>query len=258
MSQQLTLRRDYLGANRRLIVSRSVVASVLGLVPVPIFEDWLASQVRRSMIRRIAVVHGVDVDDDAIRALADGEEAPPSWSAIAVGSLVVRSLAKNWRRLFVTYVTTQRARVAAHNFKVATLFDHYCARLHVGLGLDGARVAEVRALIDECIADTRGDLIEHPFRKALVGAAKAGVRTPARLLNLASGGALRRLLERGDEVTAIAEVDDAVDRATDEEDGFVRRTVSTVEDQLTPEANPYLETLLGDFETRWAESRDPS
>jgi len=260
VSGQLALRRDYLTANRRMIVSRSVVASIVGIVPVPVFEDWLSSQVRRGMLRRIAAIHGVDVNDEALRALADGAEPPPSWTAIAVGSLVVRTLAKNWRKLFLTYLTTQRARVAAHNFKVATLFDHYCARMHVGLGLDGPAGAEVRALIDECIADTRGDLIETPFRKALVRGAKAGVRAPARLLNVASGGALKRLLERGDEVAAVEEVDDAIERATDEEDGFVRRTVSSVEEQLTPEANPYLERLIGDFESRWAddETSDPS
>lgn len=253
----LALRRDHLAHNRRMIVARSIASALAGAVPIPIFEDWLASRVRRGLIRRIADRRGVDVTDEAVIALADGREDPPSWTKIASGTFIVRALSRSWRKMLVTYLAAQRARAAARTFEVATMFDHYCARLHVGLGLDAGEGARVRALIDDSRAAIGAGLTSTMFRRGVGAAARATVRAPAELLDMASGGAIRRLLARNDdEVVAIAEVDDAIERSMDEADGFLGRAIAAVEAQLSAEGNPHLEQLLNTFETLWRDDQD--
>jgi hypothetical protein len=187
-----------------------------------------------------------------VRAIADGTESPPSWTRIAGVSFVVRLLSRSWRKVLITYFATERARAAAHTFQVATLFDHYCARVHVGLGLDAAGGKRVRAAIDRGMSSTEGGLLTRSFRRGVGAAARASVRAPAELLDLVSGGALRRLLARGEtEVRAVAEMDDAIERSMAEETGFLHRAAAAIEAQVSAEANPYLDTLLSNFETLW-------
>jgi hypothetical protein len=250
-SRHIVVRRDYLGDNRQMIISRSLVAALAGSMPIPVFEDWLASRVYRGTIRRIAAARGIDVDEGAVRAIADGESTPPSWTSIAAATFVARALRRSWRKLFITYLAAQRARYAAQSFSSATLFDHYCARLHVGLGLDAESGARVRTVIGETLADTKGGLITRMFRQGVLASARATVRAPVELLDMASGGALRRLLGKGDEVDAVAAVDDAIERSTTDEQGFLVRAVAAIEGQMSAEGNPYLEALLSGFETRW-------
>ncbi len=255
-SKSLTFGREHLSVNRRMIVGRSIASALAGLMPLPLIDDWLSSRVRRGTIRRIADMRGVDMDDDAVEAIADGPSAPPSWSRIAGVTFLVKAIGRSWRKLIVTYVATQRAKHAAHQFQVATLFDHYCARLHVGLGLDRERGYQVRKLISQTIADTDGGIGTSMFRRGIIASAKATARAPAELLDIASGGRLRKMLTRGDEVEAIAEVDDAIAQSMEGEHGFLARAANAVEVQLSAEGNPYLEELISQFETRWRESRE--
>jgi hypothetical protein len=256
-TSQLALGRHHLTANRRMIVARSLASAVAGVVPVPMLDDWLSSRVRRGTIRRIAAMRGVDVDDDAVTAIAEGEESAPSWTAITRATLIYKVLSRSWRKVLITYVATNRARHAARAYSVATLFDHYCARLHVGLGLDADSGMAVRRLMDASLDETEGGLGTAIFRRSLVSAAKASVRAPAELINLATGGRFKRLLRGGDEVVAVAEVDSAIERSMEGESGFLARAARAVEAQLSSEGNPYVDQLLTRFEQSWRERSDP-
>ena len=256
MASELTHHRAYLADNRRLIIGRALAAAAAGALPIPLVEDWLASRVARGTIRRIADSRSVDLDDSAVRAIADGPEKPPEWAEIAGGTLAYRLVARSWRRLILVYLAARRAQAAARHFLIGTLFDHYCARLHVGMGLDGPRAAELRAVMDQAISRTPGGLASRVFRRSLVGAAKASVRAPLRLADSVTGGMIRRLLKRGDEVDAVAVVDESIERQLESKQSFLARSVAAVEIQLAVEGNPYLEQLLDTFDRMWRD-REP-
>ncbi|HEU5058180.1 MAG TPA: hypothetical protein VFU21_16725 [Kofleriaceae bacterium] len=258
MASELTHHRAYLGDNRRLIIGRALAAAAAGALPVPLVEDWLASRVARGTIRRIADARSVDMDDSAVRAIADGPEKPPEWAEIAGGTLAYRLVARSWRRLILVYLAARRAQAAARHFLIGTLFDHYCARLHVGMGLDGPRAAELRAVMDQAIARTPGGLASRVFRRGLVGAARATIRAPFRLADNVSGGAIRRLLRRGDEVEAVTAVDESIERQMQAKQSFLARSAAAVELQLAAEGNPYLEQLLANFDRLWRDRAQPA
>jgi uncharacterized protein (DUF697 family) len=253
---QLTQTRDHLRLNRRLVIGRSLSAAAAGALPVPVLEEWLTSSVLRGMVKKIADANSVDLSDEAVRRIADGDVKPPQWSEMVGGALLGRATTRALRRVFFVVLAARRGQAAARYFLLGTLFDHYCARLHVGLGLSGEDAAELRRLMDRAIDDTPGGLARRMVRRGLVAAARATVRAPLELADFASRGAVRRLLSRGDEVTAVEELDGALERQLRDQDGLLARAVSGVELQLTAEANPYINRLVDAFEALWREHRD--
>jgi len=81
-----------------------------------------------------------------------------------------------------------------------TLFDHYCAKLHTGLAIDGPTALALRDEITRAIDQTPGALAFHPFRRGILSAARATLKAPLELADLASRGALRRLVSRNNDV----------------------------------------------------------
>ena len=138
-----------------------------------------------------------------------------------------------------------------------TLFDHYCARLHPGGALDGPTALALREEISRAIDQTPGALSFHPFRRGLASAARAAVKAPLELADLASGGALRRLLTRKSESSVVTEaeaVDDvehALETQLANKGGFLSRTVAAVEVQLSADGNPFLDGALEALDRRW-------
>jgi len=158
------------------------------------------------------------------------------------------------RRMLVALATIDRARSASRTFVTMTLFDHYCARLHTGLAIDAVTALALREEIGRSIDQTPGALAFHPFRRGAMAAARATLRAPLELADLATRGAVRRLLARRSGVTD-AEVVDALDQAVETalaaKTGFLSRTVAAVEVQLSAEANPFLDGALDAFDRRW-------
>jgi hypothetical protein len=247
-STELTRTREHLAENRRMIIGRSLISGVAGALPVPVLEEWLSATVQRGTIKRIAEKHRIDLDSAALRAIADGPARPPEWTEIVGGGIAWRLLSGVWRRFLIAALAARRAQAAGRAFAVATLFDHYCARLHTGLGLDAVDGAQVRALIDQAIEQTEGGLARTLFRRGLLAAARAGARAPVKLANALTGGAIHRLLGSGEEDVATAEVEDEIDRQLREEDSFLARAVTAVELQLAAESLPYLDRLIDNFE----------
>lgn len=219
-----------------------------GAVPLPILDDWLVASIRRSMIRRIADARGVDMDEEAVRAIADGAEAPAKWSELVGGGLAIRLLGRQWRKLVIAVVATKRAQAAAKNFEVATLFDHYCARLHVGMGLTDATGKEVRMRIDQARRETEGGISRHLFRRGLLAAAKTSVRAPIDIADVLTGGRITKLLTGGEEIEATVEVDEALEAQLKSEGSFLARSAAAIELQLAVDQNPYLDDLIDNFD----------
>lgn len=254
MTTALTMRRDYLVPQRRTIIARALAGSLAGAIPFPFLDDWAIGAVLGGGFKRIAASHHVDLDDDAIKALVFGTSKPPALADLAVGGVVMRIAGRAAKRMMLALATINRARSAAKNFVILTLFDHYCARLHTGLALDGATALALRGEIVKAIDNTPGALSFHPFRRGAMAAARASLKAPLELADIASGGRLRKLLAKKSEVTeaeAVDDMDQAVEKALAAKNGFLSRTVAAVEIQLTAEQNPFLDAAIDNLDRRW-------
>lgn len=240
---------EHLEAHRRLILGRSIALALASLVPVPLLDDWLAAVIRRETIRRIAEERRVDLDPEAVKAIADGKVTPPSWHSLLGSLAIAGALRRTLRKVFVAVTLVRRADDIARSFAVATLFDHYCARLHVGAGLDAARGRAVRAAIDGAIGSVRTGVGGRLVRRGLLVGARAAVRAPFEAADALSGGVLRRLLGRRDEQQAAEAVEEAVVHAS-RPGGFVARAAQAAHAQLGVAGRSWIGDLVAAFERR--------
>lgn len=250
----LVQRRDYLVGQRRTIIARSLVGSLAGALPIPFLDDWAVGKLVGGGYRKIAAAHHVDVTDEAIDALVHGPSKPPPIASLAIGGVLGRVASKAARRMMVAIATVNRARSAARTFVAMTLFDHYCAKLHTGLALDGPTALALRGEIARSIDQTPGALAFHPFRRGALSAARATLRAPLELADLASGGRLRKLLASKSEVTTpqtVDEVEQAMEAVLADKTNFLSRTVAAVEVQLSSEVNPFLDAAIESLDRRW-------
>lgn len=253
----LTLKRDYLDGHRRFALSRALAGSLAGLVPFPFVDDWLREAIMGRAFRRIAADHQIDLDDAAVKNLVHGRSRPASWVDLTSGAVAVRIASRTWQRFLLAVTALRRAQAASRNFAALTLFDHYCARVHTGLGLDGPRALAVADAISGTLSTMPGGLSFEPFRKGALAAAKGVVKAPLELADLASGGRVRKLLARKSEAGGITEaeavddVDALVDKELADDQGWLSRTVAAIELQLTADGNPFLEEAIDRFDQTW-------
>jgi uncharacterized protein (DUF697 family) len=172
---------DHLGSNRGLILGRALLAGAAGLVPVPYIDDFLSGGVRSGLVRRLAELRHVDVDANAVHALST-PNASRLLHAAGVGAVVLGGARRLWRTVATSLVVVRRADEALQTFQMGTLFDHYCARHHIGLGLDGTRALALRTSMDEAIRHARGEAFEQSFRRALKQARSLAGRLRRRAL----------------------------------------------------------------------------
>lgn len=257
MSTSLVRTREYLVGQRRSIIARAVAGSLAGSLPIPFLDTWATATVLGGAYRRIAAAHHVDLDDAALKTLVHGTSPPASILDIAAGGIMVRLAGRAARRMLVALATIDRARSAARSFVTMTLFDHYCAKLHTGLALDTTTALALREEIGRAIDQTPGALALHPFRRGAMAAARATLRAPLELADLATRGAVRRLLTRRSsasgvtEAEAVDELEQSIETALASKTGFLSRTVAAVEVQLSAEGNPYLDEVLDTLDRRW-------
>ncbi|HUS30659.1 MAG TPA: hypothetical protein VMZ53_19250 [Kofleriaceae bacterium] len=253
----LVQRRDYLAGQRRTIIARSLIGSLAGALPLPFLDDWAVARILGGGYERIAAAHHVDLHPDAVNALVHGATKPPTIANIAIGGVLARVASLAARRMMVAIAAINRARSAARTYTAMTLFDHYCAKLHTGLELDGPTALLLREEIIRSIDQTPGALAFHPFRRAALSAARATVRAPLELVDLVSGGRLRKMLAAKSESSGVAEpehIDDielAMEAALADKNNFLARTVASVEAQLSSEVNPFLDAAIESLDRRW-------
>jgi hypothetical protein len=250
----LVPRRDYLVGQRRTIIARSLLGSLVGALPIPFLDDWAVSRMLGGGYRKIAAAHQVDLTDEAVDKLVHGATKPPPIAQMAIGGVISRVATKAARRMMIAIATVNRARSAARTFVAMTLFDHYCAKLHTGLALDAPTALALREEIIRSIDQTPGALAFHPFRRGALSAARATLRAPLELADLASGGRLRKMLASKSEV-ATPETVDAVEQAMEavlaDKATFLARSVAAVEVQLSSEVNPFLDAAIESLDRRW-------
>jgi hypothetical protein len=254
VSKALVQRRDYLAGQRRSIIARSIIGSLAGMIPVPFLDDMAVAAILGNGYRSIAQKHHVDLTQEAVNALVHGQSNPPKLASLAVGGVLARVASRAAKRMMVAIAAVNRARSAARTYTFMTLFDHYCAKLHTGLALDGPTALALREEITKSIDAAPGALAFHPFRRAALASARATVRAPLELADLVSGGRLRKALTSKSEVAEPEQVDDIeqmMERVLSEKSNFLARTVASVESQLSAEVNPFLDGAIESLDVRW-------
>jgi hypothetical protein len=250
----LTLRREYLNPHRRLAVARALATTIASVVPVPFVDDWLRETILGTAYRRIAKDYQIDLDDTAVKNLVHGRSKPSSWVSLTSSAILLRAASQSVGRVITAITAIRRAQAASRTFAALTLFDHYCARMHTGLGLDGPRALNVSDAILATLATTPGGLSFEPFRKGALVAARSVAKAPLALADLASGGRLRKLLNRGGDIAeaeAVDDIDSLVDRELADHDGWMAKAVTAIELQLTADVNPFLDAAIERFESTW-------
>jgi hypothetical protein len=252
MSTDLSPRLDHLAPHRRTIVVRSLATGLAGSVPVPLLDDWLAALIRRRAVRRLADARRVDLSEGAVRAVAEGRVPPPDLKSIFKGTALSLLVRRAWRRALLLLALIRRADETGRTFAVLTLFDHYCARVHVGGELQVDEARRLRDAIDRAVARGRGGLSGRILRRSVAGMGRAVARAPMEIVYAATGGRLRKLLDREDETQAEEIVDEALERSVAEEGGFLARATRAVELELAAAGGAWQAELVHEFERAWA------
>ena len=176
---------DHLIANRSLIVRRSLLATAVGgVMPIPVMDDYLAGRVRAGMLMQLSDRRKVDLAPSAAELLADPREGTAARNAtMTAATLLALKLA--WRKFFVVLGAGRRAEEMATSFQVGTLFDHFCAKTHVGAGVDRPGALRIRAAVFASIRESE--------RAALVAIFQEGGRVLGRTMGEAPAWVSRQL-----------------------------------------------------------------
>lgn len=187
MTQALVHRRDHLARNRRMILGHTVASTLSGLVPLPYVSEWLPAVVRRDLVRRIAESRGVDLDEAALRMIAEGEVAKPGWRTLISATPLLRFAGRAVRATFMAWNVFRSSQGAARTFAMSTLFDHYCARLHVGGTLELEAARRLRKRMEKAVGSPAGGLFRFTATRAFERALEAARRAPLSLLEALRG-----------------------------------------------------------------------
>lgn len=241
---------SHLSKHRGLIIRRALLASAIrGFLPVPMLDDTLANRVAAGLFAKLAAGHQVDLPPASAALLAE------RWSGGTGSRLTFAAaaalVAKFAGRKFLALLAAGRgAEDMARTFHRATLFDHYCAKLHVGGPISAETVTALAAQVD---AELRG----MPLGPALA-AFTAGGRIMGRSLLEAPRWVSRRLSSLAERFVHSGGNPDAVHAVPvpeSGEDAWLDRAAQAVEDALAHAGNQHLLPVVRGFEARWRQER---
>ena len=238
----------HLADQRRLIIRRSLLATAVGgIVPLPVMDDYLAGRVRAGMLIKLADRRRVDLEPSTAELLADSPESSSLRNATLTAATLV-ALKLTWKKFFTVLAVSRRAEDMATSFQVGTLFDHYCARLHVGAGLDRLEAVRVRHAAHRAIALTE--------RAALLGAFKDGSRILGQSLLEAPAWVNERLQKAAQNWGRGGAAPEGLDVEAEGEGGrWLDRAAESVEGRLAQLGTSYLARLVSAFENELGEAR---
>jgi hypothetical protein len=248
---------DHLADNRRLIVRRALLATAVGgVIPVPVLDDYFAGRVRAGMLAKIAERRRVDLAPGSADLLGDPREGNTVRNAtLTAATLVAFKLA--WRKFFALLAIGRRADEMATNFQLGMLFDHYCAKVHIGAAVDRTQAVALRQTIFAALSESE--------RQAFVGAFREGGRVLGRSFLEAPNWlsdrirlAAERWAESGGTSTDPDEATDIGDSG--EEVRWLDRAAAVVESRIGRVEQDYLSGLVRTFERHWheAQARKPA
>ena len=129
----------HLAENRRLIVRRALLATAVGgVIPIPVLDDYFAGRCARACSSRSRSGVGSISRQASADLLGDPREGNAVRNAtLTAATLLALKLA--WRKFFALLAIGRRAEDMATSFQLGMVFDHYCAKLHVGARRRSAR-----------------------------------------------------------------------------------------------------------------------
>ncbi|HXI60409.1 MAG TPA: hypothetical protein VNO55_30315 [Polyangia bacterium] len=245
-------RLQHLRQHRRLIVRRSLLATVVGgVVPIPVADEYIAGRVRAGMLMNIAERRQVDLALSSAELLADPREGTAMRNAtLTAATLLALKLA--WKKFFAVLAIGRRAEDMATTFQMGTLFDHFCAKLHVGSGLDRTQAIALRAVIQGSLAETERSAVVAIFREGGRIMGRSMLEAPAWVSGRFQKAA-ENWVQTGGQPGVTLDQQDSVGPAPAEA-RWLDRATATVEDGLGRLGNSYLETLVTVFEKRWRQA----
>ena len=243
-------RLSHLAQNRSLIVRRALLASALGsLVPVPILDDVVAGRVRAGLYMKLAASRQVDLPATSAEVLAE-LKAGSALRNVTLTAATLVALKLAWRKFFALLAAGRGAEDMATTFQVATLIDHYCARLHVGGPISRSEAALLRALVTQSVKRTSKTKLVPAFREGGKILGRSLVEAPRWVSRNLSRYAEHWLHTSGHPEAAPAgwPTED-----NEEEKTWLDRAAHTVDERLAALGSEYLGDLIDDFEARWRE-----
>lgn len=243
-------RFDHLFVHRGLIIRRSLfIGAIRGFFPLPVLDEHLAGRALAGLLRKLATGRQVDLSLPAVAALTRGTGAVGNLGVAAMALLIARFAGRKFLAVLAAGRGTDEM---ARTFFVATLFDHYCAKLHVGGPLTVADATRLREVIDaEMAAMSLGPALS---------AFKEGGRVLGRTLLQAPRWVSQRissLSERFVRSGGNPDILDSVAEPPADDDPWLERAARTVEAALGGAGSEHLAKMIASFEERWLASKTP-
>jgi hypothetical protein len=212
-------------------------------------DDILSGRVRAGLYMKLAASRQVDLPAASAEVLAEGK-AGSGWRTITFAAVALAALKLAWRKLFALLAAGRGAEDMATTFQVATLIDHYCARLHVGGPISRPQATLLHALIYQSVNRTSKTKLIPVFREGGKILGRSLVEAPRWVSRNLSRYAEHWLHTSGHPEAAPAgwPTEDS-----EEEKTWLDRAAHTVEERLAALGGEYLGDLIDDFEARWCE-----
>jgi len=241
----------HLAENRRLIVRRALLATAVdAAVPIPVLGDYFAGRVRAGMIVKLAERRRVDLAPGSADLLGDSREGSSMRNATMLAA-ALWALKRGWRKFFGLLAVGRYAEEMATSFQLGMLFDHYCAKVHVGAAVDRGQAAALRQTIFGALSESEKQALVTAFRDGGRVLGKSFLEAPNWLserIRLAAA----RWAESGGKSTDPDEGPDIGSAA--EEARWVDRAAAAVEERIGRVEQGYLGGLVQSFERRWREA----
>jgi hypothetical protein len=241
----------HLTENRRLIVRRALLATAVGgVIPIPVLDDYFAGRVRAGMLAKIAERRRVDLAPGAAELLGDPREGTAARNAtLTAATLLALKLA--WRKFFALLAIGRRADDMATNFQLGMLFDHYCAKVHVGAAVDRGQAVALRHAIFGALSESERQALVAAFREGGKVLGRSFLEAPNWLSERIRLSA-ERWAESGGKSTDPDEAAEMGDAA--EEVRWLDRAAAAVESRIGRAEQSYLAGLVQAFEQRWRDA----
>ena len=244
-------RLEHLAENRKLIVRRSLLATAVGgVIPLPVLDDYFAGRVRAGMLIKLGERRQVDIAQSSAELLGDPREGTAVRNAtLTAATLLALKLA--WRKFFAVLALGRRAEDMATTFQLGMLFDHYCAKLHVGGEIDRHQAALLRFAIHGALAESERAALGTAFRDGSRVLGRSALEAPA-WMSARIERAARHWAESGGRSADPGDIPDP--ESDGEEVRWLDRASAAVEGRLAHLEQSYLVGLVGSFERRLKEA----
>jgi hypothetical protein len=237
-------RLAHLGLHRGLIIRRSLlIGAMRGFFPLPVVDEQIANRLLGGLYGRLARGRQVDLPAASAAALYPNGGIVANLT-IASAAVLIASFAG--RKFLALLAAGRGADEMAATFYRATLFDHYCATLHVGGPITLAEAGRLR------------EAIETEIKEMSLGPGLVAFREGGKVLGRNMLEAPRWLSQR---IAALAErfirtggnpdvVDAVVEPAQGGDEPWLERAARSVEEALGRAGSEHLDKMIAGFEGR--------